>query len=663
MKKIKGIFIILMLVLLTGCGKAESVKTAEAGSTAETEPSKLYFYEIEDSFTLTTSENSSECHVFEDKVYSLEFDVTDGDYSVYYLKSYDRNGETKEYRSDDFSQLSWKRWCLARSDEGLILSILSRSADNHYFIERVNLDSLEAETIMVEDDMFIKKTIQNIEATPDNKYIFDTYEYLYFISEKGKMEQCTYKEEGYNLFSSDKEPRLQKGQMLYSYDTETWVPEPVCSLSDSRIRKEDVVDISLWKDKYYVLTEEDEGLKVNILVENRDVVKEEKIQLLLFQPFVRVISQEEIDEFNFENDKYEVILDPVSSDIQFRFLHEDKPDILCLLGYEALALPDYGQAGYIQDLYPFIDKSEIVKRDDLIESMTRGLETNGKLYGISEKVTFQTPFIYDDVDTSGYNAKTAIDMYVRTAKEHDLSGFWSVDSLQELVFTGLMDDILTDETGNRGFNAVLVKEMLEAMKNSGADITRVDALTKSADDRDYYFGTRNRIEDIADVSEYIDGYKLKITGYPSLDGDPVFLQGYSTIMAISTSCKDPEGAFEFIEYMMTRSQLYGNQEGSLFCLKSLNKKGRYPGTLKHYTELLPLTAVVGGEEYEVKNPDEKFEFLQYMSEHVVFETMDFWNVSDIISEEAVPYFRNEKDIDDVMRIIESRVNLMLEENK
>lgn len=654
MRKIRGILIVLLLVLLAGCKRGETAEVSE-----ETETPKIAYYQIEDSYIVPLGENSSQCRFYEDKVYCLEFEGTDDD-SVYYLKSYDRNGETREYRSDAISHITWKSWCIHKDKTGDALSILSRN-DSGFFIVRMNMDTLEAQTISVEDDMFRNKIIHDLEVSADNKYLLDGYENIYVISKEGKFEKFTYKMEGYSLFASDKNVGLQNGQILYSNNLETAELLPVCSLSDSRIRKEDVLNIVYRNEKYYVLTEEEGGAKVNILVENKDVVKEEKIQLVLYQPFIRTVSREEIDEFNFENEKYEVVNDIHSADVQFRFLMEDIPDIICLSGYDALALPDYAKAGYIRDLYPLIDKSEKIQRDDLLETMIKGLETDGKLYGISEKIAFQTPFIYSDADTTDYDVKTAIDTYVKTAKEHNLAGLWSVESLEELVFTGLMDDILKDENGNPGFNAPLVREMLECIKNSGADVERKDVATMNIPTRDYYFGSRNSIENVADVSTYTDGYNLKIAGYPSLEGEPVFLQRFSDIFAVSAECECPEGAFEFIEFMMTRSELYGNQTGSLYCLKSLNEQGRHAGTLKHYTELLPITNVVEGEEFEVQFADEKFDFLRNMSEHVVLETMEFWNVIGIIDEETGPYFRDEKSIDEVMNIIESRIRLMLAE--
>lgn len=673
MRKIRGILIILLLVCLAGCKKGEPAgdtntsQTTEnseiTGTEGEIVKPKIGFYEIEDSFSVPISDSSTQWHFYEDKVYSLEYEETD-DGPAYYLKSYDRNKDTKEYRSDSFASISWKRWCMHKDAAGKdILSILTRNDDMRYIIVRVDLDSLEAVTIAVEDDTFGKKTVQNIGVSEDNKYLLDTYEYMYIVNEEGKLERFTYKDAGYSLFASDKNPRFQNGQKLYSYDMETWELIPVCSLSDSRIRKEEVRDIAFWKDKYYVLTEDEGEIVVNTLVENKDVVREEKVQLVLFQPFQRIVTQEEADEFNFNSEKYEIILDNTLTDVQFRFLREDPPDIVCFSGFEALAIPDYVRAGLLRDLYPYIDQSELVRRDDLLESMVKGLEINGKLYGLSEKLTFQTPFIYDDVDTSDYNARTAIDIYTKEARERNFAGLWSVDSLQDLVFTGLIDDLVVEEDGNPRLNAPLIKDTLERIKNSGASVKRDDITTMDISQRDFYFGSRKRLENVADISEITDGYNLKIVGYPSLDGEPVFLQGYSEILSISTTCKYPEGAFEFIEFMMTRSILYGNQEGSLFCLKSLNEKGRYPGTLKNYTELLPIIAVVEGDTYEVEFADEKFEFLKYMSEHAVIETDEYWNVTNIIWEEASSYFNDEKSIDDVMNVIESRVNLLLAESR
>lgn len=659
MRKIRGIFVVLSLALLCGC------KKGEAKPVVEEEKPKTFVYQLEESYTVDVDDTGSTCHFYEDKVYCLEFEGTEED-SIYYLKSFDKNKETKEYRSDAFAHLQWKSWCINKTGDRDMLSILSKD-DSGYIIVSVDLESLEAKTISVQDDNFKNKIISSIEITEDKKYILEGYENLYIINEKGGFDSYTYKVEGYSLFASDDKPGLQKSQTLYSVDLKTSEVLPKCCLSDSKIRNTDVIDIRLSQDKYYVLTREADVITVNVLAENRDAVKEEKVTLVLYQPLFRTIKQEDLDEFNFQNDKYEVVFDKHTADINFRFMMEDPVDIVYLTCYEALSLPDYAASGYILDLYPFIDKSEKVRRDDLIDAVKRGFETDGKLYGITEKVGFQTPFIYAEVDTAGYNAETAVDLFAKTAKERNLENLWAPNSMMDLVFTGITNEMLSDEEGNpglnSGLNSGLVRDTLERIKQAAGGIEARDVLNINIPTRDYYFGVRDSIKNVADLCLYTDGYNLNPIGYPSVNGEPVYLQTYSDIMAISATSDYPEGAFEFIEFMMTKSELFGNNEGNLYCLKSLNKKGRFPGTLKNHTELTPITVVIEGEPFEVEFSDEKFDKLLDMSEHVVYDSMNYWNVMEIIVQETEPYFAGQKSLDEVMNIIESRVNLMLAEDK
>lgn len=657
MKKIGVLCVFALMTVLSGCkiGSNRSEKSENlTGGNVCVPP----VFEIEDSYKVTVNADASVYHVFDGKVYCIVAKESDGDWN-FFLNSYDKNGVTEEYPIAPLQNKSYVQWCVSKTDGKNTLAILSKT-DSGYDVTVIDLEDMESKTISVAKDSIRKTRLSGIVALNGKDYVLQAYEDIFILNSKGKIEEgILYKPEGYSVFAADKGVELMNGQSLYLYDIDTMEITPECYLTDCKISNKHVVDICLSEGKYYVLSEEDGDMTMSVLSLSAVQERKEKIKLLLYQAYYPVFFQDDIDKFNFQSEDYEIILDSDRCDPATRFIKETKPDIVILPSYEALAMPDYARQGYLVNLLPYIDESEKIVSSEINKAMVDAFSYNGKLYGLSERIAFQTPMIYTEADTEGYSVKNAVEIFGKAARERNLESGISCDSYLELLLTGTLNDVV--ENGH-GLNKSLLREMLVNVKEETAGIVKKDLYDSAIYERDKRLLSRSRIEDVVDISTLKDGYNLKPVGYPSVDGEPVYLSLFSEIMCISSFCECPEGAFAFIEYMMTRSELLGNQRGSIYCLSSLNRKGRYPGTESGYTELLPFVTYIEGEEFEIKFTDENEELLQKMSENYVLDSMLFWDVYNVIAEEAAYYFADEKSIDEVMNVIENRVNLILAEN-
>lgn len=666
MRKIKIVCVLLLLLVLSGCRKEDPVQSESTGTgLTETESEIIGLvppvYKVEDAYTIKAVEGISVYHIFDGKVYYLKTEENSGDWNTS-LCSIERTGEIKECPIEALSKIEYKYWCLSQRDGKDILATLSKS-DNGYCITVIDISSGEAKTINVDNDSIHKRRIKSIEAYGDKSYILASYENLYVTDENGKVnDNIIYTPERYSVFASDKDVAMMNSQTLYSFNLETQEMNQAAYLTDCKIGHEQVIDVLENEGRYYVLTEDDGDITVSILSLSEVQERKEKAKLLLYQPFFPTVTQEEVDKFNFGNEDYEIVLDKDRCDPSLRFIKETKPDIVIMPCYETLSMPYYERQGFFVNLIPYIEKSEKIKLDDLNGALVKAFGKDDKLFALSERIAYQVPMVYEEVDISEYNTQNAVEILRDAAKEKGLESSMSTSSYMELLFTGILDDILHDDSGNAKMNRRLVKDGLERIKKATDGIEEKDSLNMNSSERDTCFLTRPVIENMADVSKYVDGYSMKLSGYPTLDGTSVYMQTFSEIMCISSFTEHPEGAFKFIEYMMTRSELYGNQQGSIFSLNSLNQKGRFPGTLAGYTELLPVTVNIAGDEFEVEFTDANAEILKDLSENVVFDNMLKWDVFDVLAEEAEPYFEGAKSIDEVLDIIENRVNLILAEN-
>jgi len=140
---------------------------------------------------------------------------------------------------------------------------------------------------------------------------------------------------------------------------------------------------------------------------------------------------------------------------------------------------------------------------------------------------------------------------------------------------------------------------------------------------------------------------LVYRGYPTATGEPKYLIRMNCISILSKSkCK--EGAYAFIEYLLTRNSGSGG---------FTTYKVGYEESREDFLEMY-VTDELDKEELE-----KRVSALEEMMDSAVADTMENQTIRTMIIEEAKAYFAGDRTLEDTCRIIQNRVQLYLDENE
>ena len=340
------------------------------------------------------------------------------------------------------------------------------------------------------------------------------------------------------------------------------------------------------------------------------------------------------------------------------------------------------------DLTPLMEKAGLNK-SDYLENIIEAGTTKGKLYNI-------IPFFYLNghiIKASHTNGKDAItiDEYMALEQKYNCSGtsMWYVT--KEMVIKDALSyntsDYLDVKTGKCNFDSEDFKKVLEfanefcttqdEMNTLYAD---VDYLNAYASNRmlmlDYGMGS---FREIYRQEQSLFGEDTKYFGFPDLTGEskPVIKPNFS--IAISSKCKDKEGAFEFIKLVLSpeyqKAIDNGVSGGSGFpILKSafneMAESAKEPYARKDESGnwvTIPAeedTYTLYGKTQSFKNlPQDRLDYYKSLCTSATQVKYSEDKIINIINEEAAAYFSRQKSVDEVLRIINSRVNIYVRENE
>ena len=175
-------------------------------------------------------------------------------------------------------------------------------------------------------------------------------------------------------------------------------------------------------------------------------------------------------------------------------------------------------------------------------------------------------------------------------------------------------------------------------------------------------------------------------GYPTVDGSSGCMLATSQAYAITSKSKQKEGAWEFIESILTKEENFGSNNRTIWSfptMKSkLNAMAEKAVEVEYYTdengnimydENGEAIVMGGGSSfsysdgwsYEYRRPTkEEVDLTLSLIESakpVAYSQGD--EVLNIISEEAAAYYKGQKSVDEVASVIQSRIKIYVGENK
>lgn len=361
----------------------------------------------------------------------------------------------------------------------------------------------------------------------------------------------------------------------------------------------------------------------------------------------------------------------------------DCPDILVLGDMESesyrMDIEEMVENGAFADLEPFLEGSTLLQREDYLENALDCYRYQGVLVGIPSGIRIKT--VVGKTSDVGEESGWTLQEMMAYAAAHPGKMFWN-RATQEWILNDClalgMGSFVDWESGQCRFASEDFKEFLAFVgrfpeKLEGDPDGRSTArLIRDGDILLYpmviwYF---------ENIQQYPELFQTPVTyiGYPTVEGSGC-IADYSGALALSAQSANKEAAWEFIEYHLERDSFGFSTRKSV-----LDRQMEEAMTVSYYLddEGNPLLDADGnpvpqgyysvswgiGEEYTFRTPtEEEVQLVRELIESASKVQATDSQIREIILEEAQPFFQGQKSVDEVADIIQSRVQLYMNERQ
>ena len=410
-------------------------------------------------------------------------------------------------------------------------------------------------------------------------------------------------------------------------------------------------------------------------------------------------TQQAIIDFNRSNDKYRVDVRDYSeynteddysaglTKLTTEIMAGNMPDILSVA--ESIPYRQLAAKGLLEDLYPYIDADEQLSRGDFFPNVLSAMELDGKLYAACAGFAVETAVGASSVvgDTPGW---TYDEYYAALATMPEGCEGFDIgvdrDTMLEISLALDMTDYVDWAAGTCNFDSEEFAKVLEFCKPF-PDASYYENYEYTAED-----SPANRVAQgkqmlcVATFSGtdffYMDydkvfGGQATCIGFPTNNGvgnTLAMLESY----AMSSTCHNKEAAWQFLrgflteEYQMEGYYLPTNQktfekqlEKAMEVEYEKDANGNY--LLDENGERIPVSrgsVYDGMETYDIYATTPRQ--AQMLRDVIASATkmMDYdMSIINIVKEEAAAYFAGQKTAQEVCKLIQSKANIYINEQK
>lgn len=382
----------------------------------------------------------------------------------------------------------------------------------------------------------------------------------------------------------------------------------------------------------------------------------------------------EVKEYMSASNDYEAGLTQLNTDI----ISGNAPDMVDLSNG---SMKQYIAKGILEDLSPFLEKDAELKREDYLENVLKAYEVDGKLYAIPPYFYLQTVVAKtaDVGERTSISMAELIDMVKNLPEGTELYEYGTKSTILMYNTMMNMDEYVDWSTGECKFNG---EEFINALEfaNYFDEDYNWDEERPSTPER-LQNGTLLMLNTgISAVTDYQMTkllFKEPITfiGFPTSKENGSFLSGTGGVLGMSAKSKNKEGVWEFLRIAITKE----SQEKS-------GNRGRWGFPIMKSALELQFTEAMKEDYYEdadgnqIKQPKTSWSYDGYDMEiyaateeeikevRSLIESIDTQYQYDeqmnaIISEEAAAFFEGQKNAKEVADIIQSRVQIYVNENR
>ncbi len=406
-----------------------------------------------------------------------------------------------------------------------------------------------------------------------------------------------------------------------------------------------------------------------------DLAKRQEITLGSF--YCQEYPQEEIIAYNNSQDQYRIVEKTYKSKEEWdqALLNGEAPDIINLDGWTAKELV---AKGILEDLSPYFAKSNVVKEENLLDAVQEGWTIDGGIRFV------QNSFILDGMLVKkGYTEKGGItvkDFFGLAGNEADsclMSYFYRQQSREEISYwllPNLLNDFVDWENQTCDFENQAFCDVLEGLKAVGetgqadhksGEMTVLDSSSPlvlglkeghysveriTIANVDQYLQLKEAYEDIADIA-----------GYPTVDGRPYYRMLCNHELALNSASEQKEGAWKFLEYVLTERNDFNSYSEFSVWRADFEEQITHP----EFDQAGVYTNQYSGEKSENGHPQMTEEWRAQLEQIVENGVWGLYGENKeivwIVEEEAEYFYHGDKSAAEVARIIQSRVELMMNE--
>ncbi|HKM34121.1 MAG TPA: extracellular solute-binding protein [Lachnospiraceae bacterium] len=409
--------------------------------------------------------------------------------------------------------------------------------------------------------------------------------------------------------------------------------------------------------------------------------------------------QSAIVNFNKSNEQYKVVIKDYTASVDWNkdtamddyntAMMQFQNDIAAGNGPDLFSASDLDVdmlaiKGVIEDLNPYMQNSQVINRSDLIEPVINAYTTNGILCAIP--ATFSIYTLTGRTSEVGEKSGWTLDEMIAFANQYPDSEIIVHSSNIAMLSYCVMfdfDSYLNWETGECKFNTDEFKKVLEfAKKYPNEDTLNYEVSEPKA------LRTHKALLSISSlagpqdwqVTQKMFDEPVTAIGFPSNNSTGVLISGNDGI-CINASSKNKEAAWSFIESLFAGDDVNDRYGWGFSTKKSVYDAAMEKAMIPEYLKDQDGNVIMdeNGNPQEISNSGYGFgDDITIDVYSVKQEEADaIWQIinqidgtmkyntqlMNIIEEEASPYFRDQKTVDEVIDIIQSRVQVYVNESR
>lgn len=410
--------------------------------------------------------------------------------------------------------------------------------------------------------------------------------------------------------------------------------------------------------------------------------------------------KKEVIEFNKTSDEYRIMIQDYSEyNSQEDYSLGDKqldmdimsgkiPDVI--LGGSDFSAGKYVDLGIFADFYELLENDETLKKEDFCENVLKAYEVNGELYQFPANFHIMT--VYGKSSIFGNDTSLTWDELAAIQAEHPDSIVFSETTQNDILGFGLRftyGQLVDEVTGECKFESDTFKNLLEFAKQYPAEIDW-ESLYADNDfwmDYELQYVNGHTLLTMANIYSVYDGWmqglrtfgeKATPVGFPTEDGNGSRVESPMTF-SIYNKSDNIEGAWSFVKRFLSEEAQMPDEKNPHYsatgrlpvlkkaleaCANAITQKPSYigvDGERVEYDEYV----YINNEQVLVEPATEEDVqmWLDYILSIDKKTSANYEEAMEIVTEDAAGYLNGSKSLEEVVGVIQSRMNILVNEDR